>query len=134
MKLTKKQRDKLWGETGPYSQVNLKIENRILDDSLSRVFVIVEMEINPYTFEVVEKNREKFNKNKMIQMFLDNSEFQGEGYGYISHVYQAELMQEGDMHINDKPLKIAHEVLAVAQQGIIDMHKFVMDLLKEKVK
>lgn len=40
MKLTEKQREKLWGESGPYSQVNLKIENRILDDSLSRVFVM----------------------------------------------------------------------------------------------
>lgn len=132
MKLTKKQRDKLWGESGPYSQVNLKIENRILDDSLSRVFVIVETEVNPLTFELVKKNRDNFKKNKMIQGILDNSEFQGEGYGYVSYAYQAELIQEGDMHTNDKPLEIAHEVLAVAQRSVIEMHKFVMRLIGEE--
>lgn len=131
MKLTEKQRDELWGETGPYSQVNLKIENRFLDDSLSRVFVIVETEINPLTFRLIKKNRNKFKENKMIQGILDNSEYQGMGYGYISYAYQAELMQEGDMHVNDKPLEIAHQVLAVAQQSVIKMHKFVMDLIEE---
>jgi hypothetical protein len=132
MKLTKKQQANLWGETGPYSQVNLKIENRILDDSLSRVFVMVETEINPVTFELVKKNREKFKKNKMIQGILDHSEYQGEEYGYVSVAYQEELMQEGDMHENDKPLEIAHEVLAVAQQSVIEMHKFVMGEIDEK--
>lgn len=132
MKLTEKQREKLWGESGPYSQVNLKIENRILDDSLSRVFVMVETEINPLTFELMKKNREKFKKNKMIQGILDNSEYQGEGYGYVSIAYQEELLQEGDMHANDKPIKIAHEILAVAQKSVIEMHEFVMGLIEEK--
>ena len=31
MQLTPKQIDELWGETGPYSQVQLIIETRILD-------------------------------------------------------------------------------------------------------
>ena len=129
MKLTKKQREKLWGETGPYSQVNLKIENRILDDSLSRVFVIVETEVNPLTFELVKKHRDKFKKNKMIQGILDHSDFQGESYGYVSYAYREELMQEGDMDVNNKPLEIAHKVLAVAQRSIIEMHEFVLELI-----
>ena len=132
MKLTKKQQDELWGESGPYSQVNLKIENRILDNSLSRVFVMVETEINPLTFELVKKHREKFKKSIMIQGILDHSEYQGEGYGYVSYAYQEELMQEGDTNVNDKPLKIAHEVLAVAQKSVIEMHEFVMKLIAEK--
>lgn len=39
MKLTPKQTDGLWGETGPYSQVQLIVETRILNNSVSRVFV-----------------------------------------------------------------------------------------------
>ena len=122
----------MWGETGPYSQVNLKIESRILDDSLNRVFVMVETEINPLTFELVKKNRDKFKKNKMIQGILDNSEFKGENYGYFSCAYREELMREGDMHANDKPIEIAHEILTVAQGGIIEMHEFVMGLINEE--
>ena len=67
MKLTKKHQEKIWGESGPYSQVNLKIENRILDDAVSRIFVIVETELNPFTFELIKKNSEKFKNDKMIQ-------------------------------------------------------------------
>jgi len=42
MKLTKKQRDQLWGESGPYSEAKIITETRILDDEVSRVFVVVE--------------------------------------------------------------------------------------------
>lgn len=131
MKLTNKQQDKLWGETGPYSQVNLKFENRILDDSLSRVFIIVEVEINLFTFEMVKKHRVKFKENKLIQDFLDHAEYQGEEYGYVDYVFMEELAQEGDMHVNDRPIDAAHEVLAVAQKSVIEMHEFVMELIKK---
>ncbi len=132
MKLTKKQQEKIWGESGPYSQVNFKIENRILDDFVSRIFVIVETELNPFTFELIKKNSEKFKKDKMIQGILDNSEYQGIGYGYVSCAYREELMQEGDSKVNDKTFEIAHKVLAITQQATIKMHKFTMNFLKEK--
>jgi hypothetical protein len=132
MKLTKKHQEKIWGESGPYSQVNLKIENRILDDAVSRIFVIVETELNPFTFELIKKNSEKFKNDKMIQGILKNSEYQGIGYGYVSCAYQEELTQEGDSKVNDKTFEIAHKVLAIAQQATIKMHKFTMNFLKEK--
>jgi len=69
MKLTKKQKDMLWGETGPYSQANLTKQVRILDDEISRVFLVVEVEINPTTFEIVEKHRsdDEFKNDIKIQ-------------------------------------------------------------------
>lgn len=33
--------DQLWGGEGPYSEAHLIIETRILDDKVSRVFVVV---------------------------------------------------------------------------------------------
>ncbi|MBI2634831.1 hypothetical protein HYW82_04155 [Candidatus Peregrinibacteria bacterium] len=56
MKLTQKQRDQLWGEHGPYSEAKLITETRILDDQVSRVFVVVEVAINPLTYEIIGKN------------------------------------------------------------------------------
>jgi len=39
MKLTQKDRDKLWGESGPYTEVKLIFETRILDDNLQESWV-----------------------------------------------------------------------------------------------
>ena len=55
MKLTKIQSDKLWGEDGPYSEVHLIIETRILDDKVTRKFIIVEQNINPLSFEILKR-------------------------------------------------------------------------------
>ena len=55
MKLTHKLREKLWGEDGPYSEVHLIIETRILDDREARKFVIVELNINPLSFEFLKR-------------------------------------------------------------------------------
>jgi len=57
MKLTQKQIDQLWGEHGPYSEAKLIIETRILDDRVSRIFIVVEVAINPLTFEIISKIR-----------------------------------------------------------------------------
>ena len=55
----------MWGEDGPYSQVRLCEEARILDDCVSRVFLVVEAEINPFTFEL------HYNKKITKLMLLD---------------------------------------------------------------
>ena len=82
-KLSKQDRANLWGESGPYSEVCLTEETRILDDVVSRVFLTVEVKMNPFTFEYVLKNREKFDDNKMIQQLLDCAEYRGSDFGYI---------------------------------------------------
>ena len=80
-KLTKKQKDLLWsgGGKGPYSQANLIKQIRILDDSVSRVFLVVETEINPTTFEIVNSNRhdDEFKNDIVIQQLLDKAEYRG---------------------------------------------------------
>lgn len=133
MKLTKKQQEELWGEIGPYSQLNLKIQTRILDDSVSRVFVIVETEINPFTFELVKKNKSKFKGDKIIlQSLLDNADYEGEQYGYVSCMYLKELIAEKDNFTgNNKAFDIANKILEAVQETVIKMHKFVMEELKK---
>ena len=66
MKLTQKKRDKLWGEDGPYSEAWLIFETRILDDSVSRIFIIVEVHVNPFTYELIKKNRDLFADDPLV--------------------------------------------------------------------
>lgn len=94
MKLTQKQRDKLWGETGPYSETRLTIETRILDDSVSRIFVVVEVSVNPLTYEIILKNLKEF--------------------------------------INDSVMDRAQIALKYAEETLIKMHQYVIDLLDLK--
>jgi len=66
IKITKKQRDMLWGQDGPYSEARIVFETRILDDEISRTFINVEVAINPTTFNICKQNLNKFKENKMI--------------------------------------------------------------------
>lgn len=126
MKITKKQRDKLWGETGPYSQANLIIQTRILNDKISRVFLNVEADINPLTYEIVKQNRSKFKDDIMIQQLLDHAEYRGQEFGYVVSAFEGEF-------VNEDVLKEAKQRLKYTEDNLIKMHKFVMDLLDIKV-
>lgn len=121
-RLTQKQRDELWGEDGPYSQVQLIIEERILYDSISRVFVIVSVNINPFTFKLVKKYREKFSDDEVIQGLLDHSENQGQKDGYCCHAFTCEYSDEDVM-------KAGKEMLKRTRDAVLLMHRFVMDEL-----
>ena len=76
-KLTPKDYERMWGKNGPYSQVRLCEETRILDDSVSRVFLVVEAEINPFTFEYVQKHRQRFANDESVLQLLDHAEYRG---------------------------------------------------------
>ena len=126
MKITKKQQDKLWGKTGPYSQANLTIQTRILDDKISRVFLVVEADINPLTYEIVKQNRSQFKNNIMIQQLLDHAEYRGQQFGYVVSAFEEEF--------TDKSVwSEAQERLEYTKDNLIKMHKFVMDLLDIKI-
>lgn len=126
MKITKKQRDKLWGETGPYSQANLTIQTRILDDKISRVFLVVEADINPLTYEIVKQNRSQFKNDIMIQQLLDHAEYRGQQFGYVVSAFEEEF--------TDKSVwSEAQQRLEYTKDNLIKMHKFVMDLLDIKI-
>ncbi len=124
MKLTQKQRDKLWGEVGPYSEAWLIVESRILDDSVSRVFVMVEAHINPFTYELIKQNRDLFANDPMVQQLLDHSDFRGQSYGYVSSAFQDEYTDEDVM-------EEAKKHLTYAKSTVIKMHKFVLGSLHE---
>lgn len=122
MKLTKEIKDKLWGETGPYSQSKLILETRILDDRVSRVFAVVECEINPLTYEIIKQNKDHFKKDKKITDLIDHSEFRGQSFGYVSMAFEHELT-------GPDVWEKAHKHLEYTKETIIKMHKFVMNLL-----
>lgn len=125
MKLTQGQIYKLWGETGPYSQVNLIIQTRILDNRISRVFLVVEADINPLTYELVKKYRAQFADDPQILPLLDHADYRGQKFGYVVSVFQDEYRNENVMREAQRQLKYTNEAL-------IKMHEFVMDVIKEK--
>lgn len=124
MKLTQQQVDRLWGETGPYSQTNLTIQTRILNDTISRVFLIVEVDINPLTYELVKKHRAQFSDDSKILQLLDHAEYRGQEFGYVASAFEAEYKNESVMREAQERLKYTIETL-------IKMHKFVMSWMKE---
>ena len=121
MNLTDKQREKLWGEDGPYSQANLIIQERILDDSLSRRFLVVEAEINPLTFEMIKQNREEFKDNEKVLQLLDHADNRGK-FGYVVSSYENEFRGKQDM-------EEAQQALDYTRETIILMHRYVMRVL-----
>lgn len=128
MKLTNEQREMLWGEDEPYSQANLIKQVRILDDMVSRIFLVVEVDINPTTFEIVEKNREsdEFKNDIIIQQLLDGAEYRGRHFGYVSMAFEMEYTDENVLFNAEAALKYA-------QNNIIKMHKFVMNEIDQIV-
>ena len=122
MRLTDKERDQLWGEDGPYSQTNLMIQERILDDGVSRVFIEVTVDINPFTYRLIEKNRKEFADDEMIRQLLDHSDWRGQKFGYVSRAFCREYTDE-------KVMKEAKVHLKYARATVIKMHKYVMKII-----
>lgn len=121
-KLSQTQIDKMWGDDGPYSQANLIVQTRILDDRVSRVFVEVEVEINPLTYEIIKQNIKQFKNDPSITQLIAHSDFRGQDYGYVSSAFSCEYRDESVM-------KEAKNALDYSKKAIIKMHKYVMDLL-----
>lgn len=115
-KLTPQDFADMWGEDGPYSQVRLSVETRILDDSVSRVFLVVEAEINPFTYRIIKANLKEFDKN--IASLIEHCEDRGR-YGFIVGGGTVEFNQEGAWDFALKQSDILTE-------EIILMHSFVI--------
>jgi len=123
MKLTQKQRDKLWADNGPYSEVHLIIETRILDDREARKFVIVEININPLSFEIIKKNYLQFKDDVIIQEIIDNAEYRGQPFGYVACTFMYEY--------NDPTVIFeAERCVEYSKAVLIKIHKYVIDYLK----
>ena len=125
MKLKPKDRAKLWGEDGPYSEADLVMENRILDDKLTRIFIIVEMRINPFTFEMIKKHKSIFKDDPLVQELIDQAEYMGQSYGYEFVAYRS-------LYRGEEIMREAEKSLEECKKMIIKIHKFVIDLIEEK--
>ena len=124
MELSAKDKFELWGESGPYSQVNLIRQDRVLDDSISRTFVVVEVEINPLTFSLIKKNRHEFKGDIMINQLIDHAEYRGPKYGYVASAFEVWLN-------DDSVLEQAEIHRRYARETVIRMHKFVLEKLQK---
>ena len=122
MKLTSEQHHKLWGNGGPYSEVNLIIQNRVLDDRVSRRFVEVEVVLNPLTYEIVAKNLEHFKNDEPVLRLINHASDRGL-YGYVVSAFRKQYSDESVMREAKKQAEFSNEV-------VIRLHKFVMDLLE----
>lgn len=127
MNLTEKQIAELWGEEGPYSETRCIIEHRILDDSVSRIFLRVEVNINPFTFKIIKKNRKEFINDKMVQELLNNAEYLGFDHGYLSTAFQGKFLADDDSEVIKEAKKIIQEV----KQAIIRMHKYIIEIINK---
>lgn len=110
----------LWGEDGPYSQAQLITEVRILDDRISRSFVIVSININPCTMKLVRKHIDLFKDDELVFGIATNAVYEGPSHGYALYLFEQE-------YVNEKVVKNAKVVLDHVNGAIIRMHKFVMD-------
>lgn len=117
--LTQKDYDQMWGEDGPYSQVRLCEETRILDDSVSRVFLVVEAEINPFTFECIQRHRQQFADDEPVTQLLDHAEYRGK-FGYVVSAGEVELRDEASR-------RFARKQADMTIHTLIRMHAFVIE-------
>ena len=125
-KLSKQQQDKLRWETGPYSEVNIKIEDRLLDNYSSRQFVSVYANINPLTYEIAKQNIESFDKR--VQELLMTAEYKWQSHGYVVYNFKEQVDYE---NISDiiSVLKRAQKAKQIMTIDVINLHYFAMDLL-----
>jgi hypothetical protein len=125
MNLNEKQQEELWGGEGPYSEVKLLTETRILDDSVSRAFVLVETNINPFTYRMIKKNREDFADDEEVQVLLDNASYQGIENGYLIYSFREQIVSKDTM-------KRAQEAVEDTKKTVIRMHKYVLKKINER--
>ena len=124
MKLNEKEQEMLWGDCGPYSEAKIIINTRILDDSVSRIMVEVEGNINPTTFKIVKKYKKEFVDDPIIIDLLDKARYEGRGYGY--HICSS--MEE---YVSEDVMDDAIKRLEYMKASIIKMHKFVLKKLAD---
>ncbi len=123
MKLSNKQREQLWGDDGPYSEVNLVFENRILDNTEARNFYYIKVVINPLTFEIVEKDLDNFQDDKWVMDIYETHEEREDGNGYEAYPFRIQYIEDSDY-------KKAKEALLESKKAIIRMHNYVMQVLE----
>jgi hypothetical protein len=125
-KISQNDWEMLWGEGEPYSEVKLITNTRILGDSVSRVMIEVEANINPTTFKIIKKNINLFIENEIILQLISHARYMGKGYGYLVSAGEPEELTGPEV------FKRAQEKVDYTEKAIIEMHEFVMEYLEIK--
>lgn len=121
MKLSDKQIAELWGEDGPYSEVHITRESRVLDDEISREFYSVVLKINPTTVKVLKKEKLRSDK-KYIKNLLSLAEYKSWEEGYIVVLYNRQNIDES-VEIE------AYKVYREAQTLVCELHSIMMETI-----
>ncbi|MCX6738897.1 MAG: hypothetical protein NT098_02460 [Candidatus Parcubacteria bacterium] len=125
IKLTKKEKDLLWGEKGPYSEAKIILNMRIMDDSVSRMMVEVEGHINPTTFRIVEANQKDFAKDQDVLDLLKMALYDSEQDGYLVAIGEPEEL----VGMDGKVFLLAAKKQDYLKKTILKMHRYVMEQL-----
>lgn len=110
----------LWGEGGPYSQVQVIREIRILDDSVSRTFHYVTANINPTTFRVLQELKGQI-RDRAILACLAEAEFVSREDGYEWTAYG---------ECSESP-RMANRVAKQVTDVVVRMHRLVIQELSK---
>ncbi|MFB3819564.1 MAG: hypothetical protein ACE147_18050 [Candidatus Methylomirabilales bacterium] len=116
--LTERQAAGLWGDGGPYSEVRVTRQVRILDDQVSRTFHYVSAIINPTTFRLLKAMRKEI-KDFQILECLDRAEYQSREGGYEWTMFGEESTSPA----------AANRAASELVQVIARMHRLVMEEL-----
>lgn len=127
MNLSDKQMAELWGDGGPYSEAKMIIENRILDDSITRICLAVEANINPTTYKIIKNNLEDFSDDSIIEALIDTAIYQGKENGYLLTAFSIKFFTRDK---NDDIMKEAEKKLEETNEAIIKMHKYVLEKIE----
>ena len=85
--------------------------------------------INPLTFETIEKNVDKFDPEDNIKDLLNNAEYIGDSYGYVVGFSPAFEVDPHDARTMRRARKALEPYRKEAEELIIKLHAFVMRLL-----
>jgi hypothetical protein len=119
MALTPEQKQSLWGDEGPYSQVQVIREVRILHEGLGRTFFYVKANVNPTTYHTLKAMEAQIEDQEVLD-FLKDAAFVSDDEGYEWHVYGQEAMTPRGAN------RMADQVTDV----VLRMHRLVMDRLE----
>lgn len=122
MKLTLKQQEDLWSDSGPYSEACIVIQTPVVDAHLASQYIQVIAYINPLTFEIISKNRKFFLHDQLMLDLIDKAKQRSADGGYVWCPYVHE-------YVDEEVMKHAQMHLSEIEGTLLKMHQFTIDLL-----
>ena len=93
-----------------------------MDGEISRIFIIIDVSINPTTFEICKQNIDSFKGDIFAAQLLENATYISKNGGYNSCAFEKEFF-------DDSIMKEAEDRLKYCEDTIIKLHIFTMEFL-----